>query len=101
IDTSSLQTAFAERMKAKYSTTTDNSVPHDRGTLTAFFTWTQTSGHAQKDAVAYLRSRFEKDRDEIAAFIGWLFPGDVAYDSNNPSVFFPKLFPQPRENAQP
>ena len=92
IDAARLQAAFAERMKQKYSPNTSTPIPDDRGTLTAFFTWSKISPEMQKDVAAYIRSRFETDAAEVAAFIAWLFPGDVAYDSN-PGAVVDMLFP--------
>lgn len=92
IDAGQLQAVFAERMKAKYSPSTDQRIPSDRSALAAFFTWSKISESAQNDVVAYIRNQFEKSGEEIASFIAWTFPGDVNYDKN-PGAVVSRLFP--------
>lgn len=92
IDAARLQAAFAERMKQKYSPSTNTPIPDDRGSLTAFFTWSKISPETKKGIATYIRSRFEASIAEVAAFIAWLFPGDVVYDSNAGAVV-DRLFP--------
>ena len=92
IDSARLQAAFGERMKAKYSASVDTPIPHDRDTIAAFFTWSKNSESAHRDVAGYIRSRLDKNTAEVAEFIAWMFPGEVAYGSD-PSEVVELLFP--------
>ena len=78
-------------MRSKYSASMDISVPNDRGSLAAFFTWSKISDQEKNHIISYFRSRFDKGAAEVADFVAWLFPGDVAHD--NPAALIERVFP--------
>jgi hypothetical protein len=101
VDTPKLQAAFATRMRLKYSPDRDQPIPNCRGVLRAFFSWSNISEAERQYLSTYLRNRFSKSPAEVASFIAWLFPGDVAYDKD-PSAVVNRLIPveEVREAAQ-